>query len=155
MPELTVPHGEPLKLSCGAEGYPPPKVTWYKDGTPLKERPEFDIRYQNGEASIEIPESGEGDAGVYSCVASNPSGQDSTSCNVSVSGWCLEFLFLGNETWHDFVLFDVVFFGKLFCLFCVPGEVCIVFMSVVLILIIERRGGTEGTRKTEGKMSGS
>ena len=88
-PELTIPHGEPLNLNCGVEGYPPPKVTWYKDGIPLKDKPECTATYQNGEASLDIPQCGEDDGGVYSCVASNPSGKDSTSCNVLVSGWFL------------------------------------------------------------------
>lgn len=87
-PELSLENGEPLLLKCKASGYPPPKVTWYKDGTPLQSAAPYEISSsRSGETSLHIPETDEVDGGVYSCLASNPSGQDSTSCNVSVAGW--------------------------------------------------------------------
>lgn len=73
-------------LKCKVTGYPHPKCAWYKDGTPLKNGQPCEIGGRNGSMYLKVPEAYEDDGGVYSCLASNPSGQDSTSCNVSVSG---------------------------------------------------------------------
>lgn len=85
-PEMTIPHGEPLHLKCKVGGYPLPKTTWYIDGTPLKNVPPYEITTRGGETSLKVPQTEEGDGGVYSCLATNPSGQDSTSSNVTVEG---------------------------------------------------------------------
>lgn len=85
--DLHLSNGEALILKCKVTGYPHPKCTWYKDGTPLKKNGQsYEIGGRNGNMHLKIPEAFEDDGGVYSCLASNPSGQDSTSCNVSVSG---------------------------------------------------------------------
>lgn len=85
-PELSIPHGQPLFLKCKVEGYPPPKITWYKDGNPIRPSSSALPFMRGGEASLEVPQALEKDSGVYSCVAANPLGQDSTSCNVAVAG---------------------------------------------------------------------
>lgn len=85
-PELSLPHGKPLFLKCKVDGYPPPKVAWYKDGAPIGPGSPILTFVRDGEVSLEIPQADEKDSGVYSCLATNPVGQDSTSCNVSVSG---------------------------------------------------------------------
>lgn len=74
-------------MKCKVGGYPPPKTTWYKDGTPLRNEPPYEITTRNGEAVLKVPQAEEEDGGVYSCLATNPSGQDSTSSNVTVAGW--------------------------------------------------------------------
>lgn len=85
-PELDLETGQPLILKCKVGGYPPPKTLWYKDGNPLKNEPPYEITSKGGEAMLQIPETMEEDGGVYSCLATNPSGQDATSCNVTVAG---------------------------------------------------------------------
>lgn len=86
--ELKLPHGDPLILKCLVEGHPKPNINWFKDGIPLKNDPRYRIDFKDGEASLRIPESFQDDGGVYSCLATNPSGQDSTTSNVTVGGWC-------------------------------------------------------------------
>lgn len=86
-PELDLTHGVPLVLKCKAGGYPHPKMTWYKDGVPLKNEEPYQITTKDGTSTLMVPQAQEDDGGVYSCVAANPSGQDTTSCNVSVAGW--------------------------------------------------------------------
>lgn len=91
-------NGESLLLKCKVGGYPTPKITWYKDGNPVKNEVPFEISTRGGETSLKIPDSVEEDGGVYSCFAINPSGQDSTSCNVTIAGWFLlgiKFLLFG------------------------------------------------------------
>lgn len=62
-------------------------MTWYKDGVPLKNEEPYQITTKDGTSTLMVPQAQEDDGGVYSCVAANPSGQDTTSCNVSVAGW--------------------------------------------------------------------
>lgn len=83
---MTIPNGDPLHLKCKVGGYPLPKTTWYIDGTPLKNIPPYEIASRGGESSLRIPQTEENDGGVYSCLATNPSGQDTTSSNVTVEG---------------------------------------------------------------------
>lgn len=102
-PELNVLGGEPVVLRCKVGGYPIPKLSWFKDSEQLPSEPPYQIENREGEGMLRIPESFEDDGGVYSCLASNPSGQDSTSCSVIVTGLhsninvcfnILEFLFI-------------------------------------------------------------
>lgn len=86
-PELTIPNGEPIILKCKVGGYPPPSLSWYKDGVPLKNNPEVEITTKGGESTLRVPDATEANSGAYSCLASNPTGQESQSCNVLVSGW--------------------------------------------------------------------
>ncbi|XP_068771088.1 hemicentin-2 [Struthio camelus] len=58
-------------LSCEATGVPPPEITWQKEGVSVPRGPRFKM-LRNGQlhllrASVE-------DAGIYLCVAQNPSG---------------------------------------------------------------------------------
>lgn len=86
-PDLSLPDGEALVLKCKVGGYPPPKALWYKDGVQLRNEAPYELTSgRAGDQKLTIPQSEEGDSGVYSCLASNPSGQDTTSCNVSVAG---------------------------------------------------------------------
>lgn len=86
VPELSLRNGDNLDLSAKVSGYPPPRITWYKDGTPLKSGPDFQLANKSGAVSLHLPKSEQDDGGVYACLATNPSGQDSTSANVTISG---------------------------------------------------------------------
>lgn len=76
-------------LKCKVGGYPAPKVMWYKDGTQLVNEAPYELFSDGGEQSLFFPQAEEEDGGVFSCLATNPSGQDVSSCNVTVAGWCL------------------------------------------------------------------
>ncbi|XP_055589407.1 protein sax-3 [Uranotaenia lowii] len=75
--DTTVPRHEPATLNCKAEGVPPPSITWFKDGAPLK--------ILSGSHRMFLPAGGlfflkvvnsrrESDAGVYWCEAKNENG---------------------------------------------------------------------------------
>lgn len=85
-PEMGVLSGEPVLLKCKVGGYPPPKTAWFKDGIQLRNEPPYEITSKAGEHSLQIPKSGIADSGAYTCIATNPSGQDQTACNLSVTG---------------------------------------------------------------------
>lgn len=74
-------------LRCKVGGYPPPKVIWYKDGTQLINEAPYELFSDGGEQSLFFPQTEEEDGGVFSCLVTNPTGQDASSCNVTVAGW--------------------------------------------------------------------
>ena len=59
--------GEPIPLVCVATGHPSPRVTWTKDGKTVG---------VNGDATI--VKSTRGDAGDYTCTATNGVGESKT-----------------------------------------------------------------------------
>ncbi|XP_035996829.1 hemicentin-1 isoform X1 [Fundulus heteroclitus] len=80
--EVVVVEKSQARLMCVAEGFPQPKVSWKKDGTPLSEsQGEYTI-LPSGELVIDSaqPE----DAGSYSCVATNSVGEDSWTVTLAV-----------------------------------------------------------------------
>lgn len=75
-----------MVLKCKVGGYPPPKTIWYKDGILLRNEAPYEISSRGTEVTLKIPQAQDDESGVYSCLATNPSGQDSTSSNVTVAG---------------------------------------------------------------------
>lgn len=68
------------------EGYPIPNINWFKDGTLLKNNRRYEQSFANGQVTLKVPECVQDDGAVFSCLATNLAGQDSTSCNVTVGG---------------------------------------------------------------------
>lgn len=85
-PDLNLPLGEPLILACTVHGYPKPSVTWFKDGVGLENEAPYEITFMHGEATLQVPETIDEDVGIYSCVATNSSGEVSSTCFVSLAG---------------------------------------------------------------------
>ena len=67
-----VNRGEMLTLGCGASGYPPPRVTWSRDGVVLK----VDDRrvFISNNRSLIVTRMLSTDAGTYTCDVRNPLG---------------------------------------------------------------------------------
>ncbi|XP_053182875.1 myomesin-3 [Scomber japonicus] len=77
----TVWEGMTVKLSCTVQGCPPPKVTWYKDGLPLRmsEKPwNYSLKQSFGLNSLEIRRCSPDDAGEYKVVAKSSLGEAMT-----------------------------------------------------------------------------
>ncbi|XP_061842088.1 hemicentin-1 [Nerophis lumbriciformis] len=70
--ELTIAVNSPLELECLAEGVPPPTLSWLKDGQSLEGN---DIIQEDGHI-LSISKVQVEDAGLYTCLASSPAGED-------------------------------------------------------------------------------
>jgi len=80
-PYMTVKEKQDVTLPCKATGFPPPVITWYKDGKVIgEERKQFKKRH------LEIKNIVFEDHGVYTCTAENLLGRVQLSVNVTVKG---------------------------------------------------------------------
>ncbi|XP_056132043.1 hemicentin-1 [Lampris incognitus] len=70
--ELTIAVNGALELECSAVGVPPPTLSWLKDGRPLEAT---DVIQQEGRF-VKINKVQVQDAGLYTCLASSPAGED-------------------------------------------------------------------------------
>ncbi|XP_073667498.1 hemicentin-1 isoform X2 [Paramisgurnus dabryanus] len=80
--ELTVVENTQALLTCLAEGVPQPSISWEKDDIPLTDTTGEYTILPTGELLIDAaqPE----DSGSYTCVSTNPVGQDSRTISLSV-----------------------------------------------------------------------
>ncbi|XP_063792751.1 hemicentin-2 [Pseudophryne corroboree] len=65
--QLTI--GSSIFLSCEAQGYPPPKITWLKDGEPLEHSGERGLIIRGSRLQINRAQQSHG--GMYSCIVQN------------------------------------------------------------------------------------
>ena len=78
---ITVKEKQNVTLPCKAAGFPPPVITWYKDGDVIDEETR-----QFKKRNFEIKEIQFEDRGIYTCTAENLLGRIRTSVNVTVKG---------------------------------------------------------------------
>ncbi|KAG7474146.1 hypothetical protein JOB18_002672 [Solea senegalensis] len=97
----TVWEGMTVKLSCTIVGCPPPKVTWYKDGVPLRmsDQPwNYSLQQKYGLNSLEIRRCSPDDAGKYKVVAKNFLGEATTFATLVVKSY--QGAAAGSESWQ-------------------------------------------------------
>ncbi|KAG5850585.1 hypothetical protein ANANG_G00084020 [Anguilla anguilla] len=80
--EVTVTLNSPTSLVCEAQSYPPAIITWLKDGTPFESS--RNVRVLPGGRTLQILNAQEGDAGRYTCVATNEAGETLKNYEVKV-----------------------------------------------------------------------
>nr|XP_061831771.1 hemicentin-1-like isoform X1 [Nerophis lumbriciformis] len=80
--EVVVMENNQAQLACVAKGVPQPTLSWEKDGVPLGEGTGEYTILPSGELVIDTAQPG--DAGSYTCVATNEVGQDSQTVTLSV-----------------------------------------------------------------------
>ena len=78
---VTVKEKRNVTLLCKAAGFPPPIITWYKDGQVMAED-----KRQFKKRKLEIKEIQFEDRGIYTCTAENLLGRVQLSVNVTVKG---------------------------------------------------------------------
>ncbi|KAM6944598.1 hemicentin-1 [Lycodopsis pacificus] len=81
--DLSVIQGFQALLSCAAQGSPEPRVTWEKDGAIVPKLPGKFTVLRSGELIIERAEPG--DAGVFTCVATNAAGSARQDIRLSIN----------------------------------------------------------------------
>ncbi|XP_053178575.1 hemicentin-1 [Scomber japonicus] len=80
--ERKVVLSKPLILECEAGGYPPPSLTWLKDGVPVRDGES--VRVIDQGKKIEILSATVSDSGRYVCVATSIAGEKEVKYDVRV-----------------------------------------------------------------------
>ncbi|XP_026716212.1 hemicentin-2 [Athene cunicularia] len=78
--EMSIAVGTPLELMCVVTGVPMPTVTWEKDGR-LLAGPWLMLGNQS---TLHVENTKVADAGLYTCLATSPAGEDSRSFHVNI-----------------------------------------------------------------------
>ncbi|KAJ7995848.1 hypothetical protein DPEC_G00230970 [Dallia pectoralis] len=78
----TVPRDSTLVLGCVATGTPPPTIHWRKDGSVVSLDESRLTQLDSG--ALQIRHTKLGDTGIYTCVASSPSGEASWRAYIEV-----------------------------------------------------------------------
>lgn len=83
----TVKENEKVVLECKATGNPAPKLTWYKDETPLTSSRLYKISMKKDKTCVlEISNAGPISPCIYTCRAENIAGLAVTSATITVQG---------------------------------------------------------------------
>lgn len=79
--------GQPIRVQCQVTSFPPPMITWHKDGIELSEEDFGDrmVLHEDGK-ELEIRAAEEEDAGRYKCIANNVAGLAEKMTDVYVWG---------------------------------------------------------------------
>uniref|UniRef100_A0A8C9PP31 Palladin n=1 Tax=Spermophilus dauricus TaxID=99837 RepID=A0A8C9PP31_SPEDA len=82
-----VAEGSRVYLECRVTGNPTPRVRWFCEGKELHNTPDIQIHCEGRDLhTLIIAEAFEDDTGRYTCLATNPSGSDTTSAEVFIEG---------------------------------------------------------------------
>ncbi|XP_034061419.1 titin-like, partial [Gymnodraco acuticeps] len=80
--EVTV--GDSIELECHMTGSAPIKVTWSKDHKDIRSGGNYKMSCVENTPHLTIMKTDKGDTGKYFCHASNDTGKDSCSCDITV-----------------------------------------------------------------------
>ncbi|XP_074539735.1 myomesin-3 [Halichoeres trimaculatus] len=97
----TVWEGMTVKLACTVQGCPPPEVTWYKDGLPLRmsDQPwNYSLQQKYGLNTLEIRRCSPEDAGEYKVIAKSLLGEAMTFGTLVVNSY--RGAVAGSEHWQ-------------------------------------------------------
>uniref|UniRef100_A0A671ECA6 Palladin n=1 Tax=Rhinolophus ferrumequinum TaxID=59479 RepID=A0A671ECA6_RHIFE len=82
-----VAEGSRVYLECRVTGNPTPRVRWFCEGKEVHNTPDIQIHCEGEDLhSLVIAEAFEDDTGRYTCLATNPSGSETTSAEVFIEG---------------------------------------------------------------------
>lgn len=84
--DVVTTDGGSARFECVVKGEPVPTVTWLKDSTPVEEAEEFQIKFEDGVSSLNIPDVYPEDAGKYTVVAKNELGTAMSTAELTVEG---------------------------------------------------------------------
>ncbi|XP_050994845.1 LOW QUALITY PROTEIN: hemicentin-1 [Labeo rohita] len=81
--EVSVMQNRQVTLECKSDAVPPPTLTWFKDGAPLKMSPR--VRVLSSGRYLQINNAVLGDGAQYTCVASNVAGETRRHFNLTIN----------------------------------------------------------------------
>ncbi len=86
--EHLIPENKEVNLTAKVSGIPMPKVTWFKDGQLLTESDNFVISYNDSDNThhLRSKEVSPTLSGLYSAKATNPGGEATTQCKLTIKG---------------------------------------------------------------------
>ena len=102
--ETEVVEGTSASLSCRADGYPTPAMTWFKDGTRLPSE-ERHVILTTG--SLRILQVEPRDEGIYTCQAINVIGVRTARSRLIVKLKGREVLQFMSQTWRSWVVSEL------------------------------------------------
>uniref|UniRef100_A0A8C3YS46 Hemicentin-1 n=1 Tax=Catagonus wagneri TaxID=51154 RepID=A0A8C3YS46_9CETA len=82
--EISVLLGENVELVCNANGIPTPLIQWLRDGKPITNSETERIRVTADGSTLNIYGALPTDIGKYTCVATNPAGEEDRIFNLNV-----------------------------------------------------------------------
>jgi Immunoglobulin I-set domain len=82
---VDAPEGTSVMLECHVTGVPPPSVVWRRDNNVITETsPDYILTQSAGTCCLKIKRASKDHAGQYSCLATNPGGEATTSATLNV-----------------------------------------------------------------------
>ncbi|KAH7952242.1 hypothetical protein HPB52_020497 [Rhipicephalus sanguineus] len=96
--DVVVRKHEPVKLRCGADGVPPPRIAWFNDGRPAHNTTTHMVLPEGQLFYLQVQHSRrEQDTRVYWCTATSAGTVRSRNASVELAGVTPLFLLLRNE----------------------------------------------------------
>lgn len=83
-PSLTVSKGGNIKLKCKVSGMPTPKVTWMKNGHPVRSDIRLSIKTKKRRSILRLSDANSRDSGKYTCSARNVLGEHSQTSSINI-----------------------------------------------------------------------
>ncbi|XP_021053028.1 hemicentin-1 [Mus pahari] len=82
--DVSVLLGENVELVCNADGIPTPHLQWLRDGKPIVNGETERVRVTTDGSTLNIYRALMSDMGKYTCVATNPAGEEDRIFNLNV-----------------------------------------------------------------------
>lgn len=107
--------GESGSFKCHVTGSMPMKITWAKDNREIRPSDNYKITLVENTATLAVLKVGKGDAGLYTCLASNSAGKDACGAQLSFKGKFLKSL---NHNTYIILTHIHICPGYIFVAFC-------------------------------------
>lgn len=83
---IDVALGESATFKCHMTGSAPMRITWTRDNREIRPGGNYKMTLVENTASLTVLKVGKGDAGLYTCTASNSVGKDACAAQLAVQG---------------------------------------------------------------------
>jgi netrin-G3 ligand len=77
------PSSQTARFECLAEGYPPPVVRWFRDGSPVSLTGRISVKGED--QTLVISQSTSSDSGIYQCLVENEAGSATAAARLLIS----------------------------------------------------------------------